>query len=71
MVMRDKSTCYYCEKNEPITQKHNQLICKSCNEEEFRTIQNPSMPQTEKQKALRLKMLIQTFRDLFDEEVRN
>jgi len=62
------SICYYCELNPAIGLKYEKPACQECSDAEIHAVTLPKSDQSNEKLAMRLKIIMNTFRDAFSEE---
>ncbi|MBU3569249.1 hypothetical protein IUK39_03530 [Priestia aryabhattai] len=60
--------CYYCEETEAVKKRYGQPACEDCLEEEVYSSKRSNQMLTEDEKAVRLKYILQTFKEAFSEK---
>lgn len=62
--------CYFCEEKEATGTRYGKPACDECHHAEIRMISNPKHDKklTDEDRAKRLKIILQTFKDAFSEE---
>ncbi|MCU7712456.1 hypothetical protein OK414_14650 [Priestia sp. JV24] len=60
--------CYYCGSAKVVSQRHGKPACEDCLEEEVYSSKRSNQMLTEDEKAVRLKYILQTFKEAFSEK---